>query len=132
MLEPMSPAFINGKTGTILNVFTRESYRRKGYARKIMDVLLGEAKDMGLVTISGFVENSSLPLGFLPVLIFVIAALMSFSMGTSWGTFGMLIPIVTMYSGITDYRTSNEIFIKHYFAPYFSDLFPCLFRGQPI
>ena len=83
MLEPMSPAFINGKTGTILNVFTRESYRRKGYARKIMDVLLGEAKDMGLVTISGFVENSSLPLGFLPVLIFVIAALMSFSMGTS-------------------------------------------------
>ena len=48
------------------------------------------------VFISGFVENSSLPLGFLPVLIFVIAALMSFSMGTSWGTFGMLIPIVTM------------------------------------
>ena len=50
--KPMSPAFINGKTGTILNVFTRESYRRKGYARKLMDVLLGEAKDMGLVTIN--------------------------------------------------------------------------------
>ena len=46
--------------------------------------------------ISGFVESSNLPLGFLPFLIFVIAALMSFSMGTSWGTFGMLIPIVTM------------------------------------
>ena len=46
--------------------------------------------------ISGFVSSSSLPLGFLPVLIFIIAALMSFSMGTSWGTFGMLIPIVTM------------------------------------
>ncbi len=46
--------------------------------------------------ISGFVSSSNLPLGFLPVLIFVIAALMSFSMGTSWGTFGMLIPIVTM------------------------------------
>jgi len=44
--KPMSPAFINGKTGTILNVFTRESYRRKGYARKIMDVLLAEAKAM--------------------------------------------------------------------------------------
>nr|WP_316615443.1 Na+/H+ antiporter NhaC family protein [uncultured Ruminococcus sp.] len=28
--------------------------------------------------------------------VFVIAALMSFSMGTSWGTFGLLIPIVTM------------------------------------
>ena len=48
------------------------------------------------VFISGFVESSELPLFLLPVLIFVIAALMSFSMGTSWGTFGMLIPIVTM------------------------------------
>ncbi len=46
--------------------------------------------------ISGFVSSSNLPLGFLPFLIFVVAALMSFSMGTSWGTFGMLIPIVTM------------------------------------
>ena len=46
--------------------------------------------------ISGFVSRAQLPLGFLPFLIFVIAALMSFSMGTSWGTFGMLIPIVAM------------------------------------
>jgi hypothetical protein len=48
------------------------------------------------VFISGFVSTSNLPMALLPVLIFVIAALMSFSMGTSWGTFGMLIPIVTM------------------------------------
>ena len=48
------------------------------------------------VFISGFVSSSNLPLAFLPFLIFIIAALMSFSMGTSWGTFGMLIPIVTM------------------------------------
>ena len=48
------------------------------------------------IFISGFVTQSNLPLALLPVLIFVIAALMSFSMGTSWGTFGMLIPIVTM------------------------------------
>ncbi len=48
------------------------------------------------VFISGFVESSNLPLGLLPFLIFVIAAIMSFSMGTSWGTFGMLIPIITM------------------------------------
>ena len=48
------------------------------------------------VFISGFVTTTHLPLGFLPFLIFVVAALMSFSMGTSWGTFGMLIPIVTM------------------------------------
>ncbi len=48
------------------------------------------------IFISGFVSNTSLPLGLLPVITFVIAALMSFSMGTSWGTFGILIPIVTM------------------------------------
>jgi Na+/H+ antiporter NhaC len=48
------------------------------------------------IFISGFVSDSNLPLALLPFLIFVIAALMSFSMGTSWGTFGMLIPIVTM------------------------------------
>ncbi len=46
--------------------------------------------------ISGFVSASNLPFGLLPFIIFVIAAVMSFSMGTSWGTFGMLIPIVTM------------------------------------
>lgn len=49
--KPMSPAFINGKTGTVLNVFTREFCRRKGYARKIMDKLIADAKDMGLVVI---------------------------------------------------------------------------------
>ena len=46
--------------------------------------------------ISGFVSSAHLPLGLLPFLVFVIGAVMSFSMGTSWGTFGMLIPIVTM------------------------------------
>ena len=48
------------------------------------------------VFISGFVETANLPLGFLPFLIFIVAAVMSFAMGSSWGTFGMLIPIVTM------------------------------------
>jgi Na+/H+ antiporter NhaC len=51
--------------------------------------------------ISGFVSSAHLPLSLLPFLIFVIAALMSFSMGTSWGTFGMLIPIVTMICSAT-------------------------------
>jgi len=46
--------------------------------------------------ISGFVSSSNFPVSVLPFFVFVIAALMSFSMGTSWGTFGMLIPIVTM------------------------------------
>lgn len=40
------------------------------------------------------VKNSSIPIAILPAIIFVIAAGLSFSMGTSWGTFGILIPIV--------------------------------------
>ena len=32
--------------------------------------------------------------GFLPAIIFIVACILSFSTGTSWGTFGILIPIV--------------------------------------
>ncbi len=46
--------------------------------------------------ISGFIASAKVPLELLPFVVFVIAAIMSFSMGTSWGTFGLLIPIVTM------------------------------------
>lgn len=40
------------------------------------------------------VEGSSMPGFLLPALIFLIAAFLSFAMGTAWGTFGILIPIV--------------------------------------
>ena len=46
--------------------------------------------------IGGVVERSSFPLQFLPVVIFLVAAFLSFSMGTAWGTFGILIPIVIL------------------------------------
>ena len=46
--KPMSPAFINGKTGTVLNVYTCPDYRHKGYARLIMETLLEEAKKLQL------------------------------------------------------------------------------------
>ena len=42
--KPMSPAFINGRTGTVLNVYTRPEYRRRGYARRLMEMLMAEAK----------------------------------------------------------------------------------------
>ena len=48
VMKPMSPAFINGKTATVLNVFTRLSYRRKGYARMIMDDMIADAKEQGI------------------------------------------------------------------------------------
>lgn len=46
--KPMSPAFITGKTGTVLNVYTKPEYRHNGYARKLMDMLLADASRMRL------------------------------------------------------------------------------------
>lgn len=40
------------------------------------------------------VAASSMPPALIPAIIFVVAGLLSFSMGTSWGTFGILIPII--------------------------------------
>lgn len=41
--KPMSPAFPNGKTGTVLNVYTRPAYRHRGYAKRLMEMLLEDA-----------------------------------------------------------------------------------------
>lgn len=40
------------------------------------------------------IETSSFPLWLLPMIVFVAGALLAFSTGTAWGTFGILIPIV--------------------------------------
>lgn len=42
-----------------------------------------------------FMSNASGLHNFLPAVIFLVACFISFSTGTSWGTFGILIPIVT-------------------------------------
>ena len=45
--------------------------------------------------VAGLVQNSADAFqGFLPVIIFLVAAFLAFATGTSWGTFGILIPIV--------------------------------------
>ena len=49
--KPMSPAFINGRTGIVLNVYTCPAYRRRGCARRIMEALLSEAKRMEISVI---------------------------------------------------------------------------------
>ena len=42
---------------------------------------------------------------FLPVVIFIVAALLAFATGTSWGTFGILIPIV-----VSMFSVENPVF----------------------
>ncbi|MBE5887046.1 MAG: GNAT family N-acetyltransferase [Lachnospiraceae bacterium] len=49
--KPMSPSFITGKTGTVLNVYTKPDYRKKGYARKLITMMLEDAKAQGLSVI---------------------------------------------------------------------------------
>ena len=56
-------------------------------------------KDMtGLLDSDAFVQSSLASVGalekFLPAIIFLVACFISFATGTSWGTFGILIPIV--------------------------------------
>lgn len=46
--------------------------------------------------VSHFVTAANLSLSFLPAIVFAVAAFLSFSMGTAWGTFGILLPIVSM------------------------------------
>lgn len=49
--KPMSPSFITGKTGTVLNVYTKPEYRNKGYAKKLMTMMLEDAtaQDMSVI-----------------------------------------------------------------------------------
>lgn len=44
--------------------------------------------------VSDVIVQSSLPIGFLPAIIFFVAAVLSFATGTSWGTFGIMTPLV--------------------------------------
>ncbi|WNF22407.1 Na+/H+ antiporter NhaC family protein [Mesobacillus jeotgali] len=43
--------------------------------------------------LAGIVESSNINISFLPFLLFLVAGIMAFSTGTSWGSFGILLPI---------------------------------------
>ncbi len=59
------------------------------------------------IFVSSLVEGSAAGLqAFLPAIIFLIAVGLSFATGTSWGTFGILIPIVlSVFGGVNDSMT---------------------------
>ena len=46
------------------------------------------------VFVKNIMASSNIPGAVLPALIFVASAFLSFSTGTAWGTFGILIPII--------------------------------------
>ncbi len=53
--------------------------------------LLGTGEYVGAL-----VKASNMPPALIPAIVFVVAGILAFAMGTSWGTFGILIPIVVM------------------------------------
>ncbi|MFD2215924.1 Na+/H+ antiporter NhaC family protein [Metabacillus endolithicus] len=52
--------------------------------------------------LAGIVEKSNLNLSYLPVVMFILAAFMAFATGTSWGTFGIMLPIAGEITAATD------------------------------
>ena len=43
--------------------------------------------------VAGLVQTSAMPVALIPVIMFIVACVLSFATGTSWGTFGIIIPI---------------------------------------
>lgn len=52
--------------------------------------------------LAGIVESANINVSFLPFILFIIAGLMAFSTGTSWGTFGIMLPIAGDIAASTD------------------------------
>lgn len=52
--------------------------------------------------LASVINQSNLSHDFIPVILFIIAALMAFSTGTSWGSFGILLPIAGDIAVATD------------------------------
>lgn len=57
--------------------------------------------------VNGFAENNTI-MSLLPAIIFIIGCIISFATGTSWGTFGILIPIVVK---VFNFDTGNTLMI---------------------
>lgn len=52
--------------------------------------------------LAGKVEEWNVNVAFLPVILFVVSGLMAFATGTSWGTFGMMLPIAGDVAAVSD------------------------------
>lgn len=57
--------------------------------------------------VNSFAENNAI-MSLIPAIVFVIGCVISFATGTSWGTFGILIPIVVK---VFNYDVSNALMV---------------------
>ena len=49
--KPANTHFINGKTAVLMNVYTKEEYRRRGLASKILQKIIADARAEGVTCI---------------------------------------------------------------------------------
>ena len=62
--------------------------------------LIGELKTGEYL--ASIVQSANLSLSLLPVIVFLMAGFIAFATGTSWGSFGILLPIAGQIAGATD------------------------------
>ena len=60
--KPPNPAFPHGKEGTVLNVYTKPPFRKRGIAGNLMKRLLAEAKALGLDRVELKATDAGYPL----------------------------------------------------------------------
>jgi len=66
----------------------------------IISSLIGQL-EVGLF-VANVLENAGIYVGFIPFIMFISAALLAFSIGTSWGTFAIVLPIAGAVVVATD------------------------------
>jgi len=70
----------------------------------ILALLIGDViKDLGTAQyLADIVNTLQIPTMFVPLMIFLIASLMAFATGTSWGTFSIMMPIALAMGGMME------------------------------
>ena len=97
------------KLGTV----TKEQFRKSAIAGPrsmvgatcILILSWTIARSVGYLQLGAFVAGllENVPAGIIPLIMFVAAALLAFAIGTSWGTFALVLPI----AGAVVYQTEN-------------------------
>ena len=52
--------------------------------------------------LASVITNANIPISFIPVVMFIVAGFMAFATGTSWGSFGILLPIAGTVAAAID------------------------------
>ena len=122
----LNPFFFGGIVGLVITLgyFFNHSFKKKTVESKLFFIGLKEGVKSMVPAIlilifawiivdligqletgkylAGLVKSMNMNVTFLPFIMFIIAGLIAFATGTSWGSFGILLPIAGEISAVTD------------------------------